>query len=93
MENTKTKKYLLKKEPKQGEFEGLPPKDDLVKAAENYLCGMQELQICKEQVDKDREELVAAFQKDGRDKLKIDGKCVSYQHVEKDQIRVEKPKG
>lgn len=87
------KKYELKKEPKQGEFAGLPPKDDLVKAAENYLAGLNELEITKEQVEKDREELVKAFIEDGREKLKIQGKWVSYQHVVKDQIRVEKPKG
>jgi hypothetical protein len=87
-----TKKYELNGG-KQAEFAGLPAKDALVIAAESYLSGLEELEICKEQVEKDREGLVEAFRADGRDKIKIDGKWVSHQHIEKEQIRVERPKG
>ncbi len=73
---------------KQGEFAGMPERSTLGRKAIEYMNQLDRIEGLKATAENTRKELVVLFKKEGKSRLTVEGRTVSYAHVENDKISI-----
>lgn len=80
--------YKLNKQ----ELPDMPERDDLGKEAIYYIELLEDSDRIKTELQRTKEKLCNLFRASGRESLNINGKVISYNHVEKNILRIIKAK-
>ncbi len=73
---------------KQKEFKGMPERSDLGRKAVEYMNQLDRIEGLKNASENTRKELVVLFKKEKKQKITVEGRTVSYAHVENDKISI-----
>lgn len=72
----------------QKEFEGMPERSDLGKKAIEYMNLLDKIEGFKNASETVRTDLVKMFKKEHKTRITVEGRTVSYAHVENDKISI-----
>jgi transcription initiation factor TFIIIB Brf1 subunit/transcription initiation factor TFIIB len=79
---------MAKRKQAQKEFEGMPERSDLGKKAIEYINQIDQIEKVKNIIENTRIELIKLFKKEKKERITIEGRTVSYAHVEADKISI-----
>lgn len=74
----------------QGELAGMPERDELGKAAVEYITKCEKADAAKKEKKEAKAALVAAFRKANKTSLTVERTTLAYNHSEKDSIVIKK---
>lgn len=72
----------------QKEFEGMPERSELGRKAVEYINQLDRIEGLKATAENTRKGLVNLFKKDKKSRITVEGRTVSYAHVENDKISI-----
>ncbi len=72
----------------QKEFEGMPERSPLGRKAIQYINQLDQIEGLKNDAENTRTDLVNLFVKEGKTRITIEGRTVSYAHTEVDKISI-----
>jgi len=72
----------------QKEFKGMPERTDLGRKAVQYINQLDQIEGLKAAAENIRKELINLFKKEGKSRLNVEGRSVSYSHVESDKVSI-----
>ena len=78
----------MAKKAKQKEFAEMPERNELGRKAIEYMNQCDRIEGLKSASENTRKELVVLFKKVGKAKITVEGRTVSYAHVENDKISI-----
>lgn len=73
---------------KQQEFNGMPERSALGKKAVEYINQLDQIEGLKASSEHTRIDLINLFAKEGKKRITVEGRTVSYAHVESDKISI-----
>jgi len=72
----------------QQKFDNMPERSDLGKKAVEYINQLDRIEGLKVTAEGTRKELINLFRKEGESRITVEGRVVSYAHVENDKVSI-----